>query len=79
MGVVRAWSKSEMGQFLPSLSVYLINYLQNVWSAMSLSLLVPEEKKLPISINFQKKRLSPVSCTYVCQYDFIQKFANFKT
>ena len=27
---------------------------------MSLSLLVPEEKKFPISINFQKKRLSPV-------------------
>ena len=51
MGVARAWSRSEMGKFLPNLSV---NYLQNVWSAMSLSLLVPEEKKLPISINFQK-------------------------
>ena len=55
MGVARAWSRSEMGKFLPSLSVNFIIYLQNVWSAMSLSLLVPEEKKLPIStINFQK-------------------------
>ena len=54
MGVARAWSRSEIKKFLPSLSVNLINYLKNVWSAMSLSLLVPEEKKLPISINFQK-------------------------
>ena len=54
MGVARAWSRSEMGKFLPNLSVNFIIYLQNVWSAMSLSLLVPEEKKLPISINFQK-------------------------
>ena len=54
MGVARAWSRSEMGNILPSLSVNFIIYLQNVWSAMSLSLLVPEEKKLPISINFQK-------------------------
>ena len=58
-----------MKKLLPSLSVDFINYLQNVWSAMSFSLLVPEEKVLPISINFQKKRL----------YDFIQKFANFNT
>ena len=65
-----------MKKFLPSLSHNLFNYLQNVWSAMSLSLLVLDEKKLPISINFQKKRLSPV---YTCQYNFIQKFANFKT
>ena len=54
MGVARAWSRSEMRKFLPSLSVNFIIYLQNVWSAMSLSLLVPEEKKLSISINFQK-------------------------
>ena len=54
MGVARAWSRSEMGKFLPSLSVNFIIYLQNVLSAMSLSLLVPEEKKLQISINFQK-------------------------
>ena len=54
MGVARAWSRSEMEKFLPSLSVNFIIYLQNVWSAMSLSFLVPEEKKLPISINFQK-------------------------
>ena len=60
MGVARARSTSVMKKFLPSLSVNFINYLQNVWSAMSISLLVPEEKKLPISINFQKKRLSPV-------------------
>ena len=80
MGVARAWSRSEMGKFLPSLSVNFIIYLQNVWSAMSLSLLVPEEKKLPISINFQKS-VYPLYyiCIYVCQYDFIQKFANFKT
>ena len=53
--MARKWSRSEMGKFLPSLSVNFIIYLQNVWSAMSLSLLVPEEKKLPISaINFQK-------------------------
>ena len=54
MGVARAWSRSEMGKFVPNLSVNFIIYLQNVWSAMSLSLIVPEEKKLPISINFQK-------------------------
>ena len=46
--------KIRDGKFLPSLSVNFIIYLQNVWYAMSLSLLVPEEKKLPISINFQK-------------------------
>ena len=69
MGVVEIGDE----KLLPSLSDDFINYLQNVWSAMSFSLLVPEEK-LPISINFHKKRLSPV-----CQYDFIQKFANFKT
>ena len=62
MGVARAWSRSEMGKFLPSLSVNFIIYLQNVWSAMSLSLLVPEEKKLPISINFQKS----VYPLYIC-------------
>ena len=76
MGVARAWSRYDMGKFIPSLSVNFIIYLQNVWSAMSLSVLVPEEKKLPIStINFQKS----VYPLYVCQYDFIQKFANFKT
>ena len=64
MGVARAWSRSEMGKFLPSLSVNFIIYLQNVWSAMSLSLLVPEEKKLPISINFQKS----VYPLYICIY-----------
>ena len=83
MGVARAWSRSEMEKFLPSLSVNFIIYLQNVWSAMSLSFLVPEEKKLPISINFQKS-VYPLYIymyiyIYVCQYDFIQKFANFKT
>ena len=62
MGVARAWSRSDIKKFLPSLSVNLINYLQNVWSAMSLSLLVPEEKKLPISINFQKS----VYPLYIC-------------
>ena len=62
MGVARAWSRSEMGKFLPSLSVNFIIYLQNVWSVMSLSLLVPEEKKLPISINFQKS----VYPLYIC-------------
>ena len=87
MGVARAWSRSEMGKFLPSLSVNFIIYLQNVWSAMSLSLLVPEEKKLQISINFQKSVYPLYICIYiyiyiyiyVCQYNFIQKFANFKT
>ena len=86
MGVARAWSRSEIKKFLPSLSVNLFNYLQNVWSAMSLSLLVLEEKKLPISINFQKSVYPLYSvyiymyiCMYICQYDFIQKFANFKT
>ena len=64
MGVARAWSRSEMGKFLPSLSVNFIIYLQNVWSAMSLSLLVPEEKKLPISINFQKS-VYPLYCIYM--------------
>ena len=67
MGVARAWSRSEMGKFLPSLSVNFIIYLQNVWSAMSLSLLVPEEKKLPISINFQKS----VYPLYICIYIYI--------
>ena len=67
MGVARAWSKSEMGKFLPNLSVNFIIYLQNVWSAMSLSLLVPEEKKLPISINFQKS----VYPLYICIYIYI--------
>ena len=62
MGVARAWSRSEIKKFLPSLSVNLINYFQNVWSAMSLSPLVPEEKKLPISINFQKS----VYPLYIC-------------
>ena len=62
MGVARAWSRSEMGKFLPSLSVNFIIYLQNVLSAMSLSLLVPEEKKLQISINFQKS----VYPLYIC-------------
>ena len=65
MGVARAWSRSEMGKFLPSLSVNFIIYFQNVWSAMSLSLLVPEEKKLPISINCQK---ASIPCIYVCIY-----------
>ena len=73
MGVARAWSRSDMKKFLPSLSVNFINYLQNVWFAMSLSLLVPEEKKLPISINFQKKRLSPV---YIL-YTEIREFQDF--
>ena len=68
MGVARAWSRSEMGKFLPSLSVNFIIYLQNVWSAMSLSLLVPEEKKLPISINFQKSVYPLYICMYVCMY-----------
>ena len=79
MGVARAWSRSEMEKFLPSLSVNFIIYFQNVWSAMSLSFLVPEEKKLPISINFQKSVYPLYIYIYVCQYDFIQKFANFKT
>ena len=68
MGVARAWSRSEMGKFLPSLSVNFIIYLQNVWSAMSLSLLVPEEKKLPISINFQKSVYPLYICIYVYMY-----------
>ena len=67
MGVARAWSRSEMGKFLPSLSVNFIIYLQNVLSAMSLSLLVPEEKKLQISINFQKS----VYPLYICIYIYI--------
>ena len=67
MGVARAWSRSEMEKFLPSLSVNFIIYLQNVWSAMSLSFLVPEEKKLPISINFQKS----VYPLYICIYIYI--------
>ena len=62
MGVARASSRSEMEKFVPSLSVNFIIYLQNVWSAMSLSLLGPEEKKLPISINFQKS----VYPLYIC-------------
>ena len=61
MGVVRVWARFEMKKFVPSLSHNLINSVRNVWSAMSLSLLVPEEKKLPISINFyKKKRLNPL-------------------
>ena len=64
MGVARAWSRSEIKKFLPSLSVNLIIYLQNLWSAMSLSLLVAEEKKLPISINFQK---ASIPCIYIYQ------------
>ena len=84
MGVARAWSRSEMEKFLPSLSVNFIIYLQNVLSAMSLSLLVPEEKKLPISINSRKASIPCIYVyiyiyIYVCQYNFIQKFANFKT
>ena len=67
MGVARAWSRSEMRKFLPSLSVNFTIYLQNVWSAMSLSFLVPEEKKLPISINFQKS----VYPLYICIYIYI--------
>ena len=67
MGVARAWSRSEMEKFLLSLSVNFIIYLQNVWSAMSLSFLVPEEKKLPISINFQKS----VYPLYICIYIYI--------
>ena len=67
MGVARAWSRSEMEKFLPSLSVNFIIYLQNVWSAMSLSFLVPEEKKLPISINIQKS----VYPLYICIYIYI--------
>ena len=67
MGVARAWSRSEMEKFLPSLSVNFIIYLQNVWSAMSLSFLVPEEKKLPISINFQKS----VYPLYIYMYIYI--------
>ena len=51
--------KIQDGKFLPSLSVNFINYLQNVWSAMSLSLLVPEEKKLPIS------RKASIPCIYI--------------
>ena len=49
MGRARAWSRSKMKQFLPNLRHNLINYLQNVWSSMSLSFLVSEKKKLPIS------------------------------
>ena len=64
MGVARAWSRSEMGKFLPSLSVNFIIYLQNVWSAMSLSLLVPE------------KRLSPV-CMSIRLYTEIREFQDF--
>ena len=82
MGVARAWSRSEMGKFLPSLSVNFLIYLQNVWSAMSLSLLVPEEKKLPISINFQKS-VYPlyILCIYICMsiqlYTEIREFQDF--
>ena len=76
MGVARAWSRSEMKKLLPSLSVNFINYLQNVWSAMSLSFLVPEKKKLPISINFQKKRLSPVYMS-IQLYTEIREFQDF--
>ena len=81
MGVARAWSRSEMGKFLPSLSVNFIIYLQNVWSAMSLSLLVPEEKKLPISINFQKSVYPLYIYIYICMsiqlYTEIREFQDF--
>ena len=81
MGVARAWSRSEMGQFLPSLSVNFIIYLQNAWSAMSLSLLVPEEKKLPISINFQKSVYPLYIYIYICMsiqlYTEIREFQDF--
>ena len=83
MGVARAWSRSEMGKFLPSLSVNFIIYRQNVWSAMSLSLLVPEKKKFPISINFQKSvyPLYICICIYVCMsiqlYTEIREFQDF--
>ena len=73
MGVARAWSISEMRKFLPSLSVNFIIYLQNVWSVMSLSLLVPEEKKLPISINFQNS----VYPLYIQLYTEIREFQDF--
>ena len=43
---------------------------------MSLSLLVPEEKKLPISINFQKNRLSPVYMS-IQLYTEIREFQDF--
>ena len=81
MGVARAWSRSEMGKFLPSLSVNFIIYLQNAWSAMSLSLLVPEEKKLPISINFQKSVYPLYIYIYICMsiqlYTEIREFQDF--
>ena len=81
MGVARAWSRSEMGKFLPSLSVNFIIYLQNVWFAMSLSLLVPEEKKLPISINFQKSVYPLYIYIYICMsiqlYTEIGEFQDF--
>ena len=71
MGVARAWSRSEMEKFLPSLSVNFIIYLQNVWSAMSLSFLVPEEKKLPISINFKKSVYPLYIYMYICIYIYM--------
>ena len=71
MGVARAWSRSEMKKFLTSLSVNFIIYLQNVWSAMSLSFLVPEEKKLPISINFQKSVYPLYIYMYICIYIYM--------
>ena len=81
MGVARAWSRSEMGKFLPSLSVNFIIYLQNAWSAMSLSLLVPEEKKLPMSINFQKSVYPLYIYIYICMsiqlYTEIREFQDF--
>ena len=81
MGVARAWSRSEMGKFLPSLSVNFIIYLQNAWSAMSLSFLVPEEKKLPISINFQKSVYPLYIYIYICMsiqlYTEIREFQDF--
>ena len=77
MGVARAWSRSEMGKFLPSLSVNFIIYLQNLWSAISLSLLVPEEKKLPISVyKFPEKRISPVYMS-IQLYTEIREFQDF--
>ena len=77
MGVARAWSRSEMGNFLPSLSVNFIIYLQNVWCAMSLSLLVPEEKKLPISINFQKSVYPLYVYMSIQLYTEIREFQDF--
>ena len=59
MGVARAWSRSEMGKFLPSLSVNFIIYLQNVWSAMSISFSFGGEEVDDFH-KFPEKRLSTV-------------------